>query len=447
MRIVEGAVEARGTLLKRAPLEEPELPEAVRETNRRVFGAELGAEEVVDRILRDVRTDGDVAVRRYNEELDGVSAPDLPLEVSAGEIKAGYSEVEDGLVEALRFAAGRVRAFHELQLQNASTSFAFEGVGQTVRPIARAGLYVPGNRVIYPSTLLMIAIPARIAGVAELIVATPARPDGSVAPLKLVAADIAGVDRVFRAGGVQGIGALAYGTASVPATDKICGPGNIFVTIAKKKLFGTVGVDGIFGPSETLVVADKDADPAVVAADMLAGAEHDELATAVLITDSRALADRVAEAVDREVGSLGRADVVRTSLDARGGAVVTESLDEALNLASDFAAEHVCLHLREAARYIDRIRNAGCVFAGGPSAESIGDYTAGPSHVMPTGGSSKFSSPIGVQDFLKVTTTVDITAETARDVGPAGAEIARAEGLEGHARAIEARLTETKDEA
>ena len=232
-----------------------------------------------------------------------------------------------------------------------------------------------------------------------------------------------------------------------PATDKICGPGNIFVTIAKKKLFGTVGVDGIFGPSETLVVADKDADPAVVAADMLAGAEHDELATAVLITDSRALADRVAEAVDREVASLGRADVVRTSLDARGGAVVTESLDEALNLASDFAAEHVCLHLREAARYIDRIRNAGCVFAGGPSAESIGDYTAGPSHVMPTGGSSKFSSPIGVQDFLKVTTTVDITAETARDVGPAGAEIARAEGLEGHARAIEARLTETKDEA
>ena len=270
MRIVEGAEEARATLLKRVPLEDPQLPRAVRETNRRVFGAELGADQVVDRILRDVRTDGDAAVRRYNEAFDGVRAPDVPLEVSADEIKAAYREVEAGLVEALRFAAGRIRAFHELQLQHAATSFVSDGVGQTVRPIARAGLYVPGTKVIYPSTLLMIAIPARVAGVAELIVATPARPDGSVAPLKLVAADIAAVDRVFRAGGVQGIGALAYGTESVPAVDKICGPGNIFVTIAKKKLFGEVGIDGIFGPSETLVIADGDADPGLVAADLLA---------------------------------------------------------------------------------------------------------------------------------------------------------------------------------
>ena len=447
MRIVESAEEARATLLKRAPHVVPELPEAVRETNRRVFGADLGAEEVVDRILRDVRTDGDAAVRRYNEDLDGVRAPDLPLEVTADEIKAAYREVKDGLADALRFAAGRIRAFHELQLDHAATSFVSDGVGQAVRPIARAGLYVPGTRVIYPSTLLMIAIPARVAGVAELIVVTPARPDGSVAPLKLVAADIAGADRVFRAGGVQGIGALAYGTESVPAVDKICGPGNIFVTIAKKKLFGEVGIDGIFGPSETLVVADKHADPGLVAADMLAGAEHDELATAVLITNSRELAEQVAETVDREMASLGRAEVARASLDARGGAVVASSLDEALDLASDFAPEHACLHLREAARYIDRIRNAGCIFAGGPSAESIGDYTAGPSHVMPTGGSARFSSPVGVHDFLKMTSTVNITAGSARDIGPAGAEIARAEGLVGHARAIEARLDGEKDEA
>ncbi|HEY5640962.1 MAG TPA: histidinol dehydrogenase [Dehalococcoidia bacterium] len=447
MRIVEGADEARKTLLKRLPLEAPELPQAVRETNRRVFGAELGADEVVDRILRDVRTDGDAAVRRYNEDLDGVRAPDVPLEVSADDVKAAYREVEDSLVEALRFAAGRIRVFHELQLQHAATSFESDGVGQAVRPLARAGLYVPGNQVIYPSTLLMIAIPARVAGVAELVVATPASPDGSVAPLKLVAADIAGVDRVYRAGGVQGIGALAYGTESIPAVDKICGPGNIFVTIAKKKLFGEVGIDGIFGPSETLVVADEQADPALVAADMLAGAEHDELATAVLITDSRKLAELVAETVDREVASLGRVEVARTSLDARGGAVVASSLDEALDLASDYAAEHACLHLREAARYIDRIRNAGCVFAGGPSAESIGDYTAGPSHVMPTGGSARFSSPIGVHDFLKVTSTVNITPQSAREIGPAGADIARAEGLGGHAQAIEARLSNEGDEA
>ncbi len=446
MRIVEGVEEALATLLRRVPHEVPELPEAVRETNRRVFGADLGVEDVVDRILRDVRTDGDAAIRRYNEALDGVHAPDVPLEVSADEIKAAYTVVEDGLVEALRFAAGRIRAFHELQLEHATTSFVSDGVGQTVRPIARAGLYVPGTRVIYPSTLLMIAIPARVAGVSELIVATPARPDGSVAPLKLVAADIAGVDRVFRAGGVQGIGALAYGTESVPAVDKICGPGNIFVTIAKKKLFGEVGIDGVFGPSETLVVADKDSDPSLVAADLLAGAEHDELATVILITDSRDLAERVAETVDREIASLDRAEVVRTSLDARGGAVVTSSLDEALDLASGFAAEHVCLHLREAARYIDRIRNAGCIFTGAPSAESIGDYTAGPSHVMPTGGSARFSSPVGVHDFLKVTSTVSLTTDIAREVGPAGAAIARAEGLGGHARAIEARISSEKDE-
>ncbi|MCH7953321.1 MAG: histidinol dehydrogenase [Chloroflexi bacterium] len=446
MRIVEGAEEGRNTLLKRVPHKTPDLPLAVRETIRRVFGAELGAEEVVDRILRDVRTDGDAAIRRYNEALDGVSAPDVPLAVSADEIKAAYSEVEAGLVEALRFAAARIRSFHELQLEHASSSFLSDGVGQTVRPIARVGLYVPGTSVIYPSTLLMIAIPARVAGVAELFVATPASPDGSVAPLKLVAADIAGVDRVFRAGGVQGIGALAYGTESVPAVDKICGPGNIFVTIAKKKLFGEVGIDGIFGPSETLVIADNDAAPSLVAADLLAGAEHDELATVVLITDSRDLADQVSASVDGQLASLDRAQVARTSLDARGGAVVTSSLDEALDLASDFAAEHVCLHVRDAARYIDRIQNAGCIFAGARSAESIGDYTAGPSHVMPTGGSARFTSPVGVHDFLKTTSTVSLTAETVRDIGPTGAQIARAEGLGGHARAIEARLTSEKDE-
>ncbi|HUF53972.1 MAG TPA: histidinol dehydrogenase [Dehalococcoidia bacterium] len=440
MRIVEGASEARETLLKRIALEEPELPPAVLETNRRVFGAELGAEEVVDRILRDVRTDGDAAVRRYNEDLDGVRAPDVPLEVSADEIKQAYDEVEGPLVEALRFAADRIRAFHERQLAHATKSFMQDGLGQSVRPIRRVGLYVPGNVVIYPSTVLMTAVPARVAGVEELIVATPARADGSVAPLKLVAADIAGASRVFRAGGAQGIAAMAYGTDSIPAVDKICGPGNIFVTIAKKKLFGEVGIDGIFGPSETLVVADTSADPRLVAADMLAGAEHDELATAVLITDSAELADNVAEIVESEIGSLARAESARIAMDARGGAVVVASLDEAIELASEFAAEHVCLHVRDADRYIDRIRNGGCIFAGDFSVESIGDYTAGPSHVMPTGGSARFASPLGVNDFLKITSIVNINREAASDIGPAGAAIARAEGLTGHARSIESRM-------
>ncbi|MGH2667957.1 MAG: histidinol dehydrogenase, partial [bacterium] len=284
MRIVRGAEAARSTLLQRSSLDDRELPRAAQDLIRRVFGAELGASEVVDRVLRDVRENGDAAVRRYNEEIDGVTADaaKMPLEVSRDEIKQAGSQVDRALVEALTLAAERIRAFHEQQLAHSIKSFRDGPVGQVVRPLARAGFYVPGTAAIYPSTVLMSVIPARVAGVSEVIMSTPVALDGAVAPLKLVAAEIAGVDRVFRAGGVQGIAAMAYGTETVPRVDKICGPGGIFVTLAKKKLFGEVGIDGVFGPSETLVVADAQADPALVAADLLAGAEHDELATAML---------------------------------------------------------------------------------------------------------------------------------------------------------------------
>lgn len=443
MRVVLGAEEARRTLLRRASGNEPQLPPAVRETVRRVFGAELDAAAVVDRILRDVRLEGDAAVRRYNEQIDGVSYSGS-LEVSQDEVKAAYSDVDSSLVDALNVAAARIRDYHTLQLKHAAQSFEQNGLGQIVRAIARVGLYIPGNAVIYPSTLLMTALPARVAGVSELVMVTPAREDGSVAPIKLVAADIAGVDRIFRAGGVQGIAAMAYGTDSVPAVDKICGPGNIFVTIAKQRLFGQVGIDGIFGPSETLVIADADANARLVAADMLAGAEHDELATALLLTDSEKLAEEVGAILERELDTIPRAEAARTSLDARGGAIIVSSIEEAIELGSEFAAEHVCLHLRDADRWLDRIRNAGCLFAGEHSVESVGDYTAGPSHVMPTGGSARFSSSLGVHDFLKVTSLVRLDAETVIDVGPAGAAIARAEGLVGHARAIESRLPQGK---
>ena len=432
-------------------MDEPDLPPAVRETVRRVFGAELDAHAVVDRILRDVRQEGDAAVRRYNQQIDGVTH-DGPLEVSRAEVEASYSQVDASLVDALRLAAGRIRDYHALQMKHAARSFEENGLGQLVRPIERVGLYIPGNKVIYPSTLLMTALPARAAGVAELVMVTPAREDGSVAPVKLVAADIAGVDRIFRAGGVQGIAALAYGTDSVPRVDKICGPGNIFVTIAKQRLFGQVGIDGIFGPSETLVIADANANPSLVAADMLAGAEHDELATAILITDSEKLANEVSAIVDREISAhpeapegFPRADAARTSLDARGGAIVVASIEEAVQLASDFAAEHLCLHVKNPEHWLDKIRNAGCIFAGEHSVESVGDYTAGPSHVMPTGGSARFSSALGVHDFLKVTSLVKLDADIVAKIGPAGAAIAYAEGLVGHARAIESRLPkETK---
>ena len=443
MRIVRGVAEAQQTLLRRAPSEEPDLPPAVRETNRRVFGSDLDAGAVVDRILRDVREGGDAAVRRYNAEIDGV-AVEGPLEVSQDEIKRAYDQVEPKLVDALKLAADRIAAYHEKQLKHAARSFEEDGLGQIVRPIQRVGLYTPGNKVIYPSTLLMTAVPARTAGVSELIVVTPTQADGTVAPLKLVAADIAGVDKVFRAGGVQGIAALAYGTESISKVDKICGPGGIFVTIAKQRLFGQVGIDGIFGPSETLVVADETSDPRLVAADMLAGAEHDELATAVLITNSDSLAAEVSVIVDRDIKTLARAESAQVALDARGGAVVVDTVEDAVRLASEFAAEHVCLHVKDSEKWIDRIQNAGCVFAGEWSVESVGDYTAGPSHVMPTGGSARFCSSLGVHDFLKVTSLVRIDRDTVRKVGPAGVAIGYAEGLSGHARSIEARLDDDR---
>jgi histidinol dehydrogenase len=441
VRIAHGAEEARSSVLRRAPLEHAELPPAVREAILRTFRAELGVGEVVDRMLREVREKGDAAVVQYNEEIDGVRGEGAhSLEVSAEEIESAYDRVDGGLVRALREAAQQVRRFHQRQMEHAARSFEKDGVGQRVRPLARVGMYVPGTQTVYPSTVLMIAVPARVAGVRELVMATPALADASVSPLKLVAAHIAGVDRVFRAGGVQGIAALAYGTGSVPRVDKICGPGNVFVTEAKRRVYGEVGLDGVFGPSETMVIADDGADPELVAADMLAGAEHDELATAILISTSEGLASKVLAALQSQMDGLKRKDVARASLEARGGIAVVDELDQALELANEFAPEHLCLHVERPGRLLEGVRNAGAVFVGAASVESIGDFTAGPSHVMPTGGSARFASPLGVQDFLKATSVVTLDRKGLEKLGPPAATIARAEGFGGHARAVERRL-------
>lgn len=441
MRIARGVDDARRTVLLRAPLEAAELPSAAREVIRRTFGAELGVTGVVDRILDEVREQGDAAVNRYNQEIDGVTAdPALSLEVTAQEIEAAYEQLDAGLVGALREAAERIRRFHKRQLEHTLSGFRKDGVGQQVRPLTKVGMYVPGTTAVYPSTVLMIAIPAKTAGVEELVMATPSLPDGGVSPLKLAAAHIAGVDRVFRAGGVQGIAALAYGTESIPRVDKICGPGNVFVTEAKKKLYGTVGLDGVFGPSETLVIADGAADPEMVAADLLAGAEHDELATAILISISEELATRARDELQSQLGGLERGDVARASLEARGGVAVVDTLDQAVELANEFAPEHLCLHVDRPERLLDRVRNAGAVFVGAASAESIGDFTAGPSHVMPTGGSARFASPLGVQDFLKATSVIALDEKALAKLGPAAVAMARAEGFGGHARAVQRRL-------
>jgi histidinol dehydrogenase len=440
LKVVRGAEEGRRLLARRRGVPaDVELPQAVRREIRRIFGAELDAQAVVERILADVRDGGDAAVRHYNEAIDGVP-PSVPLVVSRDEIAFACRAVEVDVMAALRFAAGRIRTFHEAQLRHAAASFEEGPSGQRVRPLERVGVYVPGTQAVYPSSVLMSAIPARVAGVPEVYMATPAAADGSVSPLKLAAADIAGVDGVFRAGGAQGIAALAFGTESIPRVDKVCGPGNIFVTLAKKAVHGLVGIDGFFGPTETVVVADAHADAALCAADLLAQAEHDALASPILITDSEALAEAALAEVESQLATLERADIARTALDANGLAVIVDSLEEALGLANEYAPEHLCLEVRDAARWAERVTNAGSVFVGGLSAEAIGDYTAGPSHVMPTGGSARFASSLGVHDFLKVISIVSLDGGALAELGPAAATIARAEGLTAHARAIERRL-------
>ncbi len=438
MNIYEGAEAGRRTILRRRPLASADLPESVRRRTREVFGAELSVEETVRRIIADVRERGDEALRHYTWVFDGAEVAEL--EVSPEEIQAAYREVEPGLVDALRVASGRLRMFHELQREHAAQSFSMDGVRSVVRAVDRAGVYVPSQRgAIYPSSVIHTVAPARAAGVREIVLCTPCEPDGRVAPVKLVAADLAGADRVFRVSGAQAIAAMAYGTASVPRVDVVCGPGNIFVTAAKKEVFGDVGIDALYGPSETIVVADEWADPRLCAADLIAQAEHDELATPILITTSLAFAQRVAAEVEAQLADLPRAAIARASFAARGGAVVVASLDEALDLANEFAPEHLCLLTRDAHERVAHVRNAGAVFVGETSPESLGDYTAGPSHTMPTAGTARFASPLSVHHFLKVMSVVEVDGAALERLGEPAAAIAHFEGFAGHARSIEYR--------
>ena len=438
MRIVHGREEALKTILRRAALDELEIPAHLRERDRRLFGDGLSVEGVVRRIVRAVRDEGDAAVLRFNEALD-LSQP-APLRVDEGETSAAYAALDPELVAALRLAADRIRAYHERQLGRSWRNFESEGLGQVVRPLQCVGIYMPGSAVVYPSSLLMTAIPARVAGVEEVYVASPAASDGSIPALKLVAADIAGVDAVYRAGGAQAIAAFAHGTQTIPRVDKICGPGNIWVTMAKREVFGVTGIDALYGPTETVVVADEWADPIICAADLLAQAEHDEIASPILITPSAELAERVAVEVERQMATLERCDVARAAFENRGGAVVTASMDQAIELANIYAPEHLCLLTKDPWQYASQVRNAGGLFVGESSPEALGDYIAGPSHVMPTGGSARYASPLSVNDFLKITSVIAVDEPVMQELAGPAALIARAEGLTGHARALELRL-------
>ena len=424
--------------LRRVSMDSIEVPDTIKRRIEEMFGEKLTPEQAVRRIVNDVRAKGDKAVADYMRRIDGVSLK--KFEVDEDDIQKAYKKVDPQVVDALRIAAERVRAFHIMQLKHSFKDFMDGGLGQVVNPIESAGCYAPGGTASYPSTVLMTAIPARVAGVHQVVLATPPGANGEVHPLTLVAADIAEVDRVFRVGGAQGIAAMAFGTKSVPKVDKICGPGNLFVTLAKKQVYGDVDIDGIFGPTETVVVADDSASPEICAADLLAQAEHDVLSAAILITTSAELAKAVDKAVTRQLKKLERKEIATRSLDAGSCIIVADDIEQAIELANFYAPEHMSLMVRDASSHIESIRNAGGIFIGESSPEMLGDYIAGPSHVMPTGGSARFSSPLNVNDFRKISSIVALSDVEMNALGPAAAAIARVEGLTAHARAAEIRL-------
>lgn len=439
IRRIDGVDAALPELTRRGSFLDPELSPRVREGIERVFGESLSAREVVDRIVDDVRRDGDAALRRYTEAFDG-AAPDA-LEVPRQAWQSARAAIPGELEGALVAAAGRIRAFHERQPSQSWVEPTRHGTfGQIVRPLERVGIYTPGGTAAYPSSLLMTAIPARVAGVREIIIAAPPGRDGHIAPSILAAADIAGVDRVFSIGGAQAIAALAFGTESVPHVDKIFGPGNIFVALAKQRVYGVVDLDQLAGPTETLLVADDSADLELVAADMIAQSEHDTIASAILITTSQRLAAGVPAEIERQLGPLERAAIARASLESNGRLVVVDTLPEAIRLANAYAPEHLCLLVADPWRLVPAVENAGGIFVGEDSPEALGDYTAGPSHVMPTGGTARFSSPVQVGAFQKVISLIAANEDAVAELGEATMTIADAEGLTGHAAAIRRRL-------
>ncbi len=437
--IFERIADARREILGRRAAATLELSPAVRQSIRTTFGEDLSALQVVQRIVGDVQRDGDAAVRRYTELLDGVKLDDFVVPDTA--LDEALGSISPDLRWALETAAERVRAFHERARRQSWLDFADGGaLGQMIVPLERVGIYAPGGRAAYPSTVVMAAVPARVAGVRELVLTTPPGRDGRPSPAVLAAARIAGVDRVYAAGGAQAIAALAYGTETIGRVDKIVGPGNLFVVLAKQVVMGIVGVDGLPGPTETVVVADRHANAAWIAADMLAQAEHDPLAQSLLICTDRELADRVVAELERQLAETPRAELIRGSFRARGAIVVAGSVEEAIDFANEHAPEHLCLSIADPWRYLSRVRSAGGVFVGEGSVEAIGDYTAGPSHIMPTGGTARFASPLNLDDFIKIISVFSFGPNQIRALGEPAIALARAEGLAAHAAAIEARL-------
>jgi histidinol dehydrogenase len=440
VKIVKSFQKAKPLLIREIPtygLPTPPKPKT------RIKDEEPSPEEIVQRILVNVRDKGDKALFSYTKKLDGVELSSL--EVSKSEISDAYKKVDKKLVSALKLAANRIKQFHSMCKQGIESSFLSQGLGRQISPLNKVGIYVPGGTAAYPSTVLMTAIPARVAGVKDIILVTPPKKDGTVPPATLVAADIARVNRIFKIGGAQAIAALAFGTESVPQVDKICGPGNIFVVTAKRMVYGIVAIESLPGPSEIMIIADDTANVSFCAADLIAQAEHDSQSSAILITTSAKLAEDVASEIKKQLAKLERQTIAAEALKSQGMIVIVNNPDEAIELVNLYAPEHVSLMLRNAVIYIPKIMNAGCIFIGSSSPVALGDYIAGPSHVLPTGGSARFSSPLGIEDFIKVTNIIALDKAAGKELGQTAITIAEAEELKGHAQAIRIRFNNKKE--
>lgn len=443
MRIVnvkDMGLEAVEKLLKKPAFDQVELNPRIREANKKFFGADLTAAEIVDRIVGDVRRDGDEAVIKYTKLIDRTEFTPEEFVVTEAEYETAYQEADPAVVESLRKAAENVRRYHQEQKPNSWMTYRDKGsiLGQSVIPLDRVGIYVPGGTAAYPSSVIMNAMPAVVAGVKEIIMMVPPK-NGKINPYVLVAAKEAGVSKIFKIGGAQAIAAMAFGTETIPRVDKITGPGNIFVTLAKKAVYGHCDIDMLAGPSEILIVADKTADPAYTAADMLSQAEHDMLASSIVITDSPELAEKVAVEAEKQLKVLPREEITRASLDRNGMIIITEDIMQAVELANVSAPEHMEVLTEQPFQLLPYIRHAGAVFLGAYSPEPLGDYFAGPNHVLPTGGTARYYSVLNVETFMKRTSIISYTQEQLDAVSDDVIRLAEAEGLQAHANAVKLR--------
>ena len=427
-------------LLQKPAFDEVELSPKIREANKATFGKDMTAAELVAQIVRDVRFDGDKAVLRYTKLIDKVDCDIKDLLVTEEEFAAAEAQADPQVVESLKKAAENVRRYHEEQKPNSWMTYREHGslLGQSLIPLDRVGIYVPGGTAAYPSSVIMNAMPAVVAGVGEIVMMVPPK-NGAINPYVLIAARLAGVKKIYKIGGAQAIAALAFGTETIPRVDKITGPGNIFVTLAKKEVYGHVDIDMLAGPSEILIVADDSADPVYTAADMLSQAEHDPLASSIVITDSEKLARQVAIEAENQLQKLPRQEIARASIERNGLIVIAENMQQALRFANTSAPEHLELLTREPFQLLPYVRHAGAVFLGAYSPEPLGDYFAGPNHVLPTGGTARYYSVLNVETFMKRTSLISYTQPALEAVSEDIIRLAETEGLQAHANAIRLR--------